>query len=263
MSYNFTSKWYRDRLMGMGSTAYIGPDQPWTAANASQWITQRTRQCEAGKEIVIGGLTPPKYVGGDKVLTESCYATGRVKESAKAGYQRVQEWCCPVSRIAVPVTKQLTQAQADQYATTCTGRSLSLPSGQTVALDLGYWLYKSANVPSAMCQDSGIMDGDYRLLCCNPNKSTLATVVKDGKVYVAGGISVSESAARTADQIANATAAEAVQAAEDEVVLVASQEPQYGFFQRYGLVLALGAGAIGIGVFAGLLKRRHSTKSEE
>jgi hypothetical protein len=166
----------------------------------------------------------------------------------------------------VPITRQVTQAEAEQYAANCVGRSLGLPSGQTVQLDLGKWYHKSQSTPSAVCQDSGITDGDYRLLCCDPNyKSRLATVVKDGKVYVAGSFAdmAVGSVARTADQIAQVTAAEAVQAAEDEAVLVASQEPQYGLFQRYGLVLALGAGAIGVGVVAGLIKRKRLNKKGE
>jgi hypothetical protein len=115
-----------------------------------------------------------------------------------------------------------------------------------------------------VCQDSGITDGDYRLLCCDPNyRSRLETVVKDGKTYIVGNPTAVGPAVRTADQIAQVTAAEAVQAAEDEAVLVTAQEPEYGFFQRYGLVLALGAGAIGIGVVAGLIKRKRlNTKSE-
>ena len=264
MSYEFSQKWYRDKLSGLGTDGILGPDQPWTAANASQWITQRTRECPTGKEILIGGLNPPNYTtDGKKVTTAECVATGRVKESAKAGYQRVQEWCCPVIRLTVPATKPITQEQAEQYATTCAGRAITLPSGNTFPVDLGRWIHKTANIPSALCLDSGVVDGDYKLLCCRTDK-TLATVVKDGKTYVAGSFADMSrgSVTPTAEQIAQGTAAVAAIAAEREAVLVAAQEPQYGFFQRYGLVLALGAGAVGIGVVAGLIKRRRLNKTD-
>lgn len=265
MSYEFSQKFYRDKLSGLGTDGILGPDQPWTAANASQWITQRTRECPTGREILIGGLNPPSYtVDGKKVTTAECVTTGRVKESSRAGYQRVQEWCCPVVRPNVPIVKAVTQEQAEQYATTCAGRIISLPSGQTHLVDLGRWIHKTANIPSALCVDSGIMDGDYKLLCCRTDV-IIPTVVKDGKTYYAGGLpgSSSGAVAPTAEQIAQGTAAVAAIAAEQEAVLVASQEPQYSFFQRYGLVLALGAGAVGIGVVAGLIKRRRLNKTNK
>jgi hypothetical protein len=262
MSYEFSQKWYRDKLKGLGSVDYFGPDQPWTAENAGQWITQRTQACATGREVLIGGRNPPSYTtDGKKVQTADCVATGRIKEAARPGTNRVQEWCCPVNR-PVETTRKLTQMQAEQYATTCAGRTIKLQGGQTALADLGYWLHKSGNVPSALCLDSGVMEGDYKLLCCKPDMST-TTVTKDGKTYIAlvsGGTRVVDP---SIEQIAQATAAAEAQAAEREAVLIEAQEPQYSFFQRYGLVLALGAGAIGIGVVAGLLKRRNSTKSEE
>jgi len=271
MSYQFTQKWYRNKLSGLGSTAYIGPDQPWTAANASKWLTERTRDCAAGRWIAMGVNAPPRVYGpgsggnGHPIPAAECYATGRIKEAAKAGSQRVQEWCCPpFKEPAVPITRQVTQAEAEQYATNCAGRTITLPTIGTVQLDLGKWYHKSQSTPSAVCLDSGITEGDYRLLCCDPLYQSRLAKDKDGKVtfnFAAAGPVV-----RTADQIAQVTAAEAVQAAEDEAVLVTAQEPEYGFFQRYGLVLALGAGAIGIGVLAGsigLIKRKRlNTKSE-
>jgi hypothetical protein len=270
MSYQFTQKWYRNKLSGLGSAAYIGPDQPWTAATASKWITERTRQCDAGHRIIIK-TTPPTYYGAGpdgyskKLPVAGCYATGRIKETAKAGSQRVQEWCCPpYEALTVPITRQVTQAEAEQYATNCAGRTLVLPSGASYALDLGWWLHKTAGIPSAVCQDSGITDGDYRLLCCDPISRVRLARDKDGKVFAP--VAAVGTAVRTADQIAQVTAAEAVQAAEDEAVLVAAQEPQPGFFQRYGLVLALGAGAIGIGVLAGsigLIKRKRLNEKSE
>lgn len=260
MSYAFTQKWYRTKLAGLGSTDYIGPDQPWTAANASQWITQRTRQCETGKEIVIGGPVPPNYVGGKKIQTENCYATGRVKESAKAGFQRVQEWCCP-STAPVQATRQVTQEQAEQQPTLCDDKHLTLPSGQVVLTHLGWWLHKDSNIPTALCRDSGVRDGDYKLLCCR-DPDTSIFVVKDGKTYVKSPAPTTASGL-SAEQIAQRTAEVAAAAAESEAVMVAAQEPQAGFFQRYGLVLALGAGAIGIGVVAGLIKRKRLNKKSE
>ena len=255
MSYIFSQKWYRDKLAGLGSVDYFGPDQPWTAANAGQWITERTQNCATGREVLIGGRNPPSYTtDGKQVLTADCVSTGRIKEATTAGTNRAQEWCCPVNRPIpnVPVTKPITQAQAVQYATACAGRTVPLAGGQTAIADLGWWLHRTGNLPTALCIDSGVAEGDYRLLCCRPSSGKFTPISETIKT-----------AAPSASQIQQLTEAAATQAAEDAAVMIAAQEPQYNFFQRYGLVLALGAGAIGIGVVAGLLKRRRLNKQSE
>ena len=250
--------WRRDKLAGLGTAEFLGPDQPWTAQTASTWITQRTRQCEGGKEILIGGLTPPKYTtDGKTVKTAQCYATGRVKESAKAGYQRVQEWCCPVDRPTAPVTKPVTQAQAEQYATLCDDKPLTA-SGQPTPTTLGWWLLRGQSMPTGMCRESGVTDGDYRLLCCRQAESLV--VMKDGKAY-APKLTISSKPQTTTAQIEDLTQRQAEQAARTEAALIAAQEPSYSIWERYKWVIILGGGAMAFGLLAGGIKKRLSKKA--
>jgi hypothetical protein len=262
--------WRRDKLAGLGTLAFIGPDQPWTAATASKWITERTRQCDAGHRIIIK-TTPPTYYGAGpdgyskKLPVAGCYATGRVKETAKAGSQRVQEWCCPpLEEPTYPVTKLVTQEQAAQYATLCEGQTISLPSGGSILTILGWWLHKSHGIPSAMCRASGVVDGDYKLLCCRDKAESNAEaffVDKNGKVWakkpVAGAV-----AAPTASQIEAQTSQQAAQAARTEAVLVASQEPEYGLWERYKWLVIIGGGAIGLGLLAGIVGKKLNRRGE-
>jgi hypothetical protein len=245
--------WRRDKLSGLGTAAFLGPDQPWSAQTASTWITQRTRQCESGREILIGGLNPPKATTDGKVVrTDRCYATGRVKESSKPGYQRVQEWCCQVDRPAV-VTKPVTQEQAEQYATLCDGKPLSLPGGGSVLTTLGWWLHNSAHVPSGMCRESGVRDGEYRLLCCrDPDEARPVAMV--------AGTTAARTVAPTTAQIEAQTRQQEEQVARTETVLVASQEPSYGIWDRYKWVIILGGGALVFGLLAGGIKRRFDRR---
>ena len=257
--------WRRDKLAGLGTLAFIGPDQPWSAATASKWITERTRQCEAGRWVAMGVNSPPRTYGvgsggnGHPLPAAECFATGRVKEAAKAGSQRVQEWCCPpFKEPSAPVTKLVTQEQAAQYATLCEGQTIALPSGKSVLTILGHWLHKSTPVPSGACRESGVVDGDYKLLCCRDLSESNAEaffVDKDGKVWakkpVAGRV-----AAPTASQIEAQTSQQAAQAARTEAVLVASQEPEYGLWERYKWLVILGGGAIGLGLLAGIVGKK-------
>lgn len=248
--------WRRDKLAGLGTTEFLGPDQPWSARTASTWITQRTRQCQSGREILIGGLNPPRYTtDGKTVQAAQCYPTGRVKEASKAGYQRVQEWCCQVDRPTVPVTRAVTQEQAEQYVTLCEGKPITLPSGASVLTTLGWWLHKSASTPTGTCRESGIRDGDYRLLCCR-EPDTSMFVTKDGKTFVKAPTVVTAAGAPTASQIEAQTRQQAEQMARTEAALVAAQEPDPGIWERYKWVIILGGGAIGFGLIAGLIGKK-------
>lgn len=266
MSYIFSQKWHRttlESLSGLGQTAtYFGPDQPWSAATAGKWISEKTQECSADKKLVIGYNTPPKQmIDGHYIPDTACVPTGRVKEATKPGTMRVMEWCCP-NRNLIPakdLSRPMTEAELQQNATTCDSKPLTLPDGQVFSTAPDYWAHKTAHVPTAWCVQSGVTDGDYNLLCCREGRIK----TKDTK-YVAGGTTtVSASApAPTAAQIQQIAEQEAEYGEQVAQTLESSQE-QYGFFQRYGLIFALGAGAIGIGVIAALVKRSRSKKQEE
>lgn len=262
MSYEFSQKWYRTTLTditgtaGLGVDEFLGPDQPWTAGTASKWITERTRQCPADREIHTAGMSPRKYTSdGKPINVEECFATGRVKESSKPGYQRVQEWCCPKPPV-IKVTQTLTAAQGEQYATACDGKTLTLPSGESFPTHLSHWLHKSRYAPTAMCVQSGIAEGDYNLLCCRD--------MPTGPLKIIGTTMASSARPQmTVEQIEQVTQEQAARAAQVEAVLVQSAEPEYGFFERYKWVIIFAAGAIGVGVISGMIKKMRMKKEQE
>jgi len=260
MSYEFSQKWYRTKysdIMAVGSDDFIGPDQPWSAGTASKWITERTKQCPSGNEIYIGASKPPKYAkGGVPIKTEECFATGRIKESSKPGYMRVQEWCCPKPEVIKEITKTLTAAQGEQYTGVCDDKLLTLPSGQTHLTHLSHWLHKSRYAPTALCMQSGVTEGDYNLLCCREQEK--------GPIKIVGSTaSISARPMATAAQIQQQTEEQAAHAAQVEAVLVQSQEPEYGFFERYKWVILFTAGAIGVGVISGVIKKIKTKKEQK
>lgn len=264
MSYEFSQKWYRTTLTditgtaGLGVDEFLGPDQPWTAGTASKWITERTRQCPSDREIHIGGMSPRKYTkDGKPIDTAECFATGRVKESARPGYQRVQEWCCPRPP-EVQVTKTLTAAQGEQYATACDGKPLVLSNGESFPTHLSHWLHKSRYAPTAVCVQSGISEGDYNLVCCRDMPMPTGPVKITGTTGMVAARPVMSAA-----QIQQQTEEQAARAAQVEAVLVQSAEPEYGFFERYKWVIILAGGAIGVGVISGMIKKMKMKKEQE
>lgn len=261
MSYVFISPYYNvtrcptnGEDQGMGAE-FIGPDQPWTSENAGKFITPETRSCPrtSKRSHLPPTIGPPKYAhGGEMVPDTECYLTGRIREATAAGLSRREEWCCP--RRTYAPKRVLTAEEADRYLSLGVCNPITMVStGEEYPSD-PEWRDKNAYVPST-CHTTSVYDGEYRLICCKRREA--------GKVrYVMpeGGITF---AAPTAAMIEEQAQEREQRIAETERMLIETAEPEYGFFQRYGVFLLLGAGALGIGVTAGLVKRARSKKDEE
>jgi hypothetical protein len=86
-----------------GGLGLVGPMQPWTAATAGKWISERTRQCAPGTgetKVTVAGGKPTRSLIGHPTSTsgikrEDCFQTGRVREASRVGRARFIEWCCP------------------------------------------------------------------------------------------------------------------------------------------------------------------------
>jgi hypothetical protein len=105
MTYLYTS---------MGTTDFVGPNQPWTEASAGKMIGRETRTCPAGHErklvraqtIQAVRFPPTRYLTGYQIEggrqkryqygRKECFLTGRAKESDRPGGVRKLEWCCPI-----------------------------------------------------------------------------------------------------------------------------------------------------------------------
>jgi hypothetical protein len=82
---------------------FFGPSQPWSAATAGKWISETTRPCPAGThetKVTVAQQEPTRGLIGHPTSTgtinrKDCFPTGRVKEAAKVGRTRYQEWCGP------------------------------------------------------------------------------------------------------------------------------------------------------------------------
>jgi hypothetical protein len=116
------------------------------------------------------------------------------------------------------------------------------------------WRDKDAYIPNT-CHTTSVYDGDYRLICCKRKEP--------GKVRFVMPENGIQFAAPSAEMIEQQAQEREARIAETERMLAETAEPQYGFFQRYGVFLLLGVGALGIGITAGLVKRAKAKKDEE
>jgi hypothetical protein len=274
MSYVFTSPKYYVRQCPTDddSLGFIGPDQPWSEATAGKEIVPATEDCHRGWQN-MWSYEPdkPHYsVGYHKVKEgcsssvpgrcrvdlavrdyrfEDCFKTGRIDEAYKPGHARHEYWCCPPVPAMKP-KRAVTDAEIERY-----GEDVCQPfyQGGEVYLGEPRWLDNNFINPTGWdFRETDIVDKGYRLYCYATKPEDYwknLTVVGGGKSSVTiPAVDPAEMLRRREESAAEI----------EEVVRTSEEEFEYSFFERYGLYMAIGAGVIGIGLIAGLIKKSAS-----
>jgi hypothetical protein len=250
MSYLFQSRQLHPRYCGLGlgtvgrGLGLVGPDQPWTSANAGKVIQQPTRNCPSGSKTKKSSefAVPKAEIGGEVVPDTECFQTGKVWEARRAGNNRMVEWCCPV-REYLP-HRVITQPEYEQWKDRC-GPKRS-PQG-TVYETYPEWRDAESYVGST-CDRTNIFDEGYELVCC-PQRShsgSLALTLPDMPFMHAEA---------TPEQEAEWEARREERQTEQAAAAAAAAPPPATFIERYGFALLLVGGAVGLGVTAALFKR--------
>ena len=260
MSYVFISPQYRVRECPTdGAMGFIGPDQPWTEETAGQPITPVSKPCSEDWIKVKGGSQVPNHLYNPKskqweliVDKNDCFDTGEVIEARQPGRTRVKMYCCPPNEW-LP-RKEFTEAEQQQHGANCQpfyyqghefpakpvwiDARLSTPTG---------WSTKDPPVP--------VTSGGYRMMC---------QAIRGDVQFEFDPTMVMGGARSSIEQAEKMIAERAARIAERTAIVEAAEEEfEYGFFQRYGVYMLGGAGIIGLGVIAGLVKRSMDKKKEK
>jgi len=241
MSYTFISPKYQvsqcptDNGMGI-----LGPDQPWTQATAGKEIAPTTNPCREGWKTIKGGTLPPHNVFQQR--DEDCFLTGKVIEAQKPGYRRVQMWCCPPKELLPP--REYTALEDQEYGGEC--QPFYHDGEEYPARPV--WVDARFPTPTGWSfRETPIRSRGYKLVC---------KAIR-GKVEFKLDPTMIMGQARTTVQQAEEMLREKQARMEERetIIQAAEEEFQYGFFQRYGVYMLAGAGVIGLGVVAGLIKK--------
>jgi len=274
MSYVFKSPKYYVRQCPTDdeSLGFVGPDQPWTEATAGKELVPATKDCHRGWQHVwnVEGDKPHYSVGYNKskkgcsnpapggcrvdlavrdYRMEDCFKTGRIDEAYKPGDKRHEWWCCPPVPEMKP-KRDVTAAEIELY-----GEGVCEPFYYRGEVYLGEprWVDNNFLLPTGWDErDTNIVDKGYRLFCYATKPEDY---YRNLAVAGAGMTAVTIPRVSEAEQLVQRQQREAEQEA---VVRAAEEEFELGFFERYGLYMAIGAGVIGLGLVAGLIKRSVS-----
>jgi len=259
MSYYFMSPHYRvlqcpTKPEALGTVeAQIGPDVPWRQENAQKAIVPATRTCSPVGHKKFNSFStaePPRDVAvRADIDASSCFFTGEIKEAKKPGWGRTATWCCKTR--AVPSRRVISEVEARQYMDQCHDITWQ-PTGE-IFPTYPQWMGKNDYV-SGSCHETEVIDGDYKLVCCRVPPKASELTVDWSNVIVA--------AEATPEQRAEQLAQREQRVAETEAMLTAAAEPEYNVFQRYGVFMLMGLGAVGVAVTAGLIKRKKKQERE-
>lgn len=260
MSYLFQSRQLHPRYCGLGlgtigrGMGLVGPDQPWTAANAGKPIAQATRECPAvnEKKVTNEWTRPKSVVGGNVVDDPDCFQTGKIIEAQKPGKARWVEWCCPV-RTELP-KRALAQQEYEEYKDRCQPK---LHPNGTVYETFPAWRRPSQDYISGSCDRPGIFDEGYELVCC-PAPQSFSKITLPETTFISQAIPTAEQEEEWEQQRQQ-------RQIEQEQAAAAAAPPSSTFIERYGFAILLAAGTVGLGVTAALFKRFSVTtkKAEE
>jgi hypothetical protein len=265
---------------------FVGPDQPWSEETAGKEIVPASKECYqgwqhrwnfAGNTPAVQGVVPqkaldpgkpPMVAGYGKTAARAknpapgvngvtakirdykfrdCFPTGRIDEAWKPGKGRHEWWCCPPVPEIKP-KRAVTAAELDVY-----GEDVcqSFYHEGEVYLGEPRWLDNNFLIPTGWdLRETDIIDKGYRLFCYAEKPEDYYK-----NLAVAGSMQAVTVAVDQAQQLIEKQEREA---REEAVVQAAEAEFDYNFFERYGLYMAIGAGVIGLGLVAGLIKRSLS-----
>lgn len=258
MSYVFISPQYRVRQCPTddGAMGFIGPDQPWTEATANKEIVPTSTPCGEDWIRVKGGETVPSYLWNPKknrreqIMDKSdCFDTGAVIEASKPGYHRTKVYCCPPNDL-LP-TRVFTQPENDQYGEAC---QPFYKDGEEYPAE-PLWIDARIGTPTGWAyRDTDIRDGGYKLIC-KAIRGPVEYVLDPSMIMGQARTTIGEAEAILAQK-------EARMAEREGIIQQDESQFQYGFFERYGIYMLAGAGILGLGVAAGLIKRSMDKKKE-
>lgn len=266
MSYKFISPEYQvTQCPTDGGMGFIGPDQPWTQATAGKQLVPPGSPCSGNwlklkvKEDLQpdrypdrlyfpSGIYNPKTGKTERIMDKTaCLDTGEVTEAKGVGQARIKTWCCPPNS---PLPKRaVTEPEANEHGGECQPfyhDGEEYPSGMV-------WVDARYPTPTGWSfRETPIRSQGYKLVC---------KAIR-GKVEFNLDPSMIMGQARTTIEQAERTLQEkqARIAERDAIISQSEEEFQYGFFQRYGVYMLAGAGVIGLGVVAGLIKKSLSKK---
>jgi hypothetical protein len=248
MSYLFQSRQLHPRYCGLGlgtiarGMGLVGRDQPWTAENANKVIVLPTEKCPHGnKTIKISEDGHPwKWVEGERVENTACFKTGKIWEAKRAGNPRRVEWCCPPQKWLPK--RALTIAEHETYKDRCV--PYRHPYSGKIRETYPRWRDVNSKIASS-CSQTGVRDNGYKLVCC-PEGDHAWTKLLDNNIVMA-----------TANPAQKAEWEERRQELllEQEQAAAAAAPPPPTFIGRYGFVILMVGGAVGLGVTAALFRR--------
>jgi hypothetical protein len=254
-----------EQWLNTPTTDSIGPDQPWSEKTAGKEIVPATKECYEGwqqkwnyiygkpsyKSGRGGYVTKPTYtLRVRNYKFEDCFPTGRIDEADKPGGKRHEWWCCPPTPKMKP-ERAFTQSEEDLY-----GKDICQPFYHSGEVYLGEprWLDDNFMIPTGWDhRETDIIDKGYRLFCYAEKpegywKNLLASTDFSTTQYVTQAIDEAQRFLEHEQRVAE----------EEAIVQAVESEFEYSFFERYGLYMAIGAGVIGLGLLAGLIKRSVS-----
>lgn len=253
---------------------FIGPDQPWTQATAGKEIAPTTKPCSEDwiKVRLRGEETLPPYVKRvkdenknnlrcqDRMMPEWCYETvyfdqgncfdtGRVIEATRPGRSRVKITCCAPLKLLPE--RYLTEPEHQEHGAHC--QPFYHEGEEYPALPV--WVDIRFPTPTGWAfRETSVISGGYKLVC----KAIRGKVQHEFDPTMIMG-----QAQSTIAQAEEMLAERETRMAEREATIRAAEEEfEYGFFERYGVYMLAGAGIIGLGVTAGLIKRSMDKKKE-
>jgi hypothetical protein len=249
MSYLYQSRQLHPRYCGLGlgtiarGMGFVGPDQPWTVENAKKVIVQPTEKCPYGNEKQrLSEFSHPKtMVGGESVDNTACFKTGKIWEAERAGNPRRVEWCCPPQKYLPK--RDLTQPEYETHKDRCV--PYRHPYSGKIRETYPKWHDVNMYLGSS-CSRTGVLDNGYELVCCPEVDRAAMTKLLDNNIVMATA---------TPAQEAEWEAQRQELLLEQEQAAAAAAPPPPTFIGRYGFVILMVGGAVGLGVTAALFRR--------
>jgi hypothetical protein len=208
-----------------------------------------------------GGVTVQKY----SIPSNECRPCeqGRVADSwfyqgkdTKRDLRAPKLWCCPKPSRAT--SRYMTEDEKRKYTSSLgTCRPFVLQDGTIKDRQLAWVPIYHAISSTGL--ETGINDGDYRLVCLVP-QAPIATNERGDLLMEMPNMKF-EVAPITAEIAAQDQAQIEEFARGREEIITSGMEPESPWYIKYGLFLAMAGGVLGIGVVAGVIKSRKLKKN--
>jgi hypothetical protein len=209
-----------------------------------------------------GGFTVQKY-STPGARCRPC-EQGRVADSlfyygkdTKRDLRAPKLWCCPKPTKITP--RYLTEDESRSFTAAGACRPFITPNGTQQERKFA-WVPIYQTVPSTSVE-TGVVDGDYRLVCSVPPpviaKNEKGQLIIEMPKFAPGSVATP----MTAEQAAQDQAQIEEFARGREENIASGMGPTSPWYVRYGLFLAMAGGVLGIGVVAGIIKRRKLKKN--